>query len=150
MLQMDAKIKAQWIEELRSGRYKQGRGELHRLGTPTRDGDVTEDKFCCLGILSKMCHEAGAAPAEEMGDSVMAYGEAGDTAYLPLDVVKWAGMKFEGDRAYPDSPMEETRGIITYGAAPSGDGGINLSLMNDNGSTFDEIADTIEKHIVGV
>jgi hypothetical protein len=149
-LKMKADIKQRWIEELRSGRYKQGRGELHRLGTPTRDGDVTEDQFCCLGVLSKMCHEAGATPAEEKVGNVMEYGEPGDTTYLPLDVIKWAGMKFEGRRMYLDSVVEETRGIITYGATPSEDGEINLSIMNDNGSTFEEIADVIEKHVVGV
>ena len=37
---MDAQTKAKWVEALRSGKYKQGRGQL-RLG----------DTYCCLGVL---------------------------------------------------------------------------------------------------
>lgn len=37
---MNPEIKAKWLAALRSGEYKQGRGEL-------RNGD----SFCCLGVL---------------------------------------------------------------------------------------------------
>lgn len=42
---MDMLIKRDWIEALRSGKYKQGTGRLHGA-----DGS-----FCCLGVL---CHVA--------------------------------------------------------------------------------------------
>jgi len=38
---MNAELKAKWIEALRSGRYKQGRGFLRNAN----------DEFCCLGVL---------------------------------------------------------------------------------------------------
>jgi hypothetical protein len=37
---VDAELKTKWVEALRSGRYKQGRGCL-------RSGD----NYCCLGVL---------------------------------------------------------------------------------------------------
>lgn len=38
---MDAKLKAQWVEALRSGKYKQGQASLRR-----------GDSYCCLGVLA--------------------------------------------------------------------------------------------------
>lgn len=38
---MDAKIRREWVEALRSGKYKQTRGRLRK--------DATH--FCCLGVL---------------------------------------------------------------------------------------------------
>lgn len=37
---MDATLKAQWVEALRSGKYQQGYGALRK-----------GDQFCCLGVL---------------------------------------------------------------------------------------------------
>ena len=51
---MNAELKAKWVEALRSGRYKQGRGFLRNAN----------DEFCCLGVLcdvvdsSKWMHPA--------------------------------------------------------------------------------------------
>lgn len=44
---MDQKIKQQWVEALRSGKYIQGTGALRR---PTNEY-ITEESFCCLGVL---------------------------------------------------------------------------------------------------
>lgn len=41
---MDKKIKAKWVEALRSGKYQQGKLSLR---TTTK----AADKFCCLGVL---------------------------------------------------------------------------------------------------
>lgn len=38
---MDKALKAKWLEALRSGKYKQGRGKLRSV----------DDEFCCLGVL---------------------------------------------------------------------------------------------------
>lgn len=40
---MDAEIKAKWIDALRSGKFKQGRGQFEYEGS-----------FCCLGVLCKV------------------------------------------------------------------------------------------------
>ncbi len=42
---MDEQIKKQWVEALRSGRYKQGREYLR---TELSDGSYS---YCCLGVL---------------------------------------------------------------------------------------------------
>lgn len=42
---MTPEFKAQWIEALRSGRYKQAQGTLYRQ---------TVDGYCCLGVLCKV------------------------------------------------------------------------------------------------
>lgn len=43
---MDADLKARWVAALRSGEYKQGRGQLQD----------TKNRYCCLGVL---CRVAG-------------------------------------------------------------------------------------------
>jgi hypothetical protein len=45
---MDAQLKKQWLEALRSGKYDQGTGQL-------RDGNC----FCCLGILCDIFSPSG-------------------------------------------------------------------------------------------
>ena len=39
---MDQEIKIKWVEALKSGKYKQGRGQLRSLN----------NEFCCLGVLA--------------------------------------------------------------------------------------------------
>lgn len=46
---MDPALKAQWLDALRSGNYRQGRGELR-----------CNDNYCCLGVLCKI------GPTEEV------------------------------------------------------------------------------------
>jgi len=54
---MDKKIKRKWIKALRSGKYNQGLGALCQRQDYPREDDkgkvtyVTEDAFCCLGVL---------------------------------------------------------------------------------------------------
>ena len=38
---MRKELKEKWLEALRSGKYKQGRGDLRNV----------DDEFCCLGVL---------------------------------------------------------------------------------------------------
>lgn len=38
---MDPELKEKWLEALRSGKYRQGRGKLRNK----------DDEFCCLGVL---------------------------------------------------------------------------------------------------
>ena len=69
---MKSEIKQRWIEALRSGEYKQGKGRLH-MG----------DEFCCLGVLCEILdtpsviHQATGAKAYD-----------GETAYLPYSVAQ--------------------------------------------------------------
>lgn len=40
---MDKTLKRKWIKALRSGKYRQGQGELYSKG-----------KYCCLGVLARI------------------------------------------------------------------------------------------------
>ena len=48
---MNAEVKKQWVEALRSGKYEQGIGVLRRHN----DG---EDQYCCLGVLCDLYTKA--------------------------------------------------------------------------------------------
>lgn len=42
---MNKKLKAKWVKALRSGKYKQGRGQLYNPKTK---------RYCCLGVLCRL------------------------------------------------------------------------------------------------
>ena len=46
---MKADIKTRWVEALRSGHYKQGKGQLR----------PTSDSYCCLGVLCDIMNPEG-------------------------------------------------------------------------------------------
>lgn len=121
---MNPEIKEQWIEALLSGEYKQGKHSLRSF----------DDMFCCLGVLCDLAVKAGVIPEpEEAFDTCYSY--LGSCSALPEAVVEWAGMKngLKGDRA----------AHVGYGSY--GRHGV-LSLDNDTGKTFEEIAEIIRKN----
>lgn len=120
---MDPKIKAWWLEALRSGEYKQGTGYLRR-----------GDKFCCLGVLCNLAVEAGAPKVEEdllPDKNVSTY--SGAESVLPSSVMEWAGLK--------DS--DPTLVVGSGGASDYRP----VSDFNDGGATFNMIADLIEAQL---
>jgi hypothetical protein len=94
-------IKAKWLEDLRSGNFRQGRAVLHRV---TRDdnGKIVHE-FCCLGVLCEQAVAAGVVERTFVGDASgtghyryhapgvdgACYGDAN---YLPRVVAEWAGL----------------------------------------------------------
>ena len=48
---MNKAIKRKWLQELRSGSYKQGKSYLRRLHPKELDPSKLEERWCCLGIL---------------------------------------------------------------------------------------------------
>lgn len=147
---MKADIHERWIEELRSGKYRQGGGELHYISYWRSETGLPEpryEKFCCLGVLCKMAADAGAVETE-IGRNVVAYGGEGETTYLPEQVIEWAGLKYEGERQYTNSDIEESRGILTN--TKDAREFRSLAVMNDSGVPFDEIADVIRDEIIPV
>jgi hypothetical protein len=97
---MDAQLKANWIEALRSGKYQQAKSFLK-----------TDDGYCCLGVL---CDIQGAdfdAINEEFGSLSLSY-----------------------------NPKEYLGQVPETSAS-------ELAQMNDNGKSFSEIADYIEKNL---
>lgn len=116
-------IRDEWTAKLRSGEFKQGRFALR-----TKD-----DEYCCLGILCQIAVGYGAidAPRPHPHSKNYRYGlrssqgeTQGDVAFLPIEVMEWAGI---------DTP-DGRYGEIGY-----------LSTDNDNGVPFDVIANIVER-----
>lgn len=76
---MNKEIAKKWVAALRSGEYKQGKGQL-------RD---TENRFCCLGVLCNLHAQAHPRIAAKQRDKD-AYMTS--TGILPQEVMDWAGM----------------------------------------------------------
>jgi len=76
---MNKDIKKKWVDALRSGEYKQGKGQLRLY-------DVS---FCCLGVLCNLAMKEGLAKWENNSFLDQEFG-------LPEEVTNWAGLK-EGD-----------------------------------------------------
>lgn len=56
---MDAKLKADWVKALRSGRFKQTKLALRKKGG-----------FCCLGVLARVAHIPIARSGTTVSESV--------------------------------------------------------------------------------
>lgn len=128
---MNADIKAQWVNALRSGDYEQGRGWLNNNG-----------KFCCLGVLCDLAEKAGvvrSGPLEvegAMDPAPLAYFTSdtlinlNDRMMLPRAVVQWAEMSVtDPDRiTNPDTGEADTL----------------INLNDELGYDFERIAQVIE------
>lgn len=114
---MNKEVKEKWLKALRSGEYLQG---VHQL----RCGD----KYCCLGVLSDLYIKEtndGEWVRNDDGEHVIKIGNKMMLEVLPTVIVNWSGL--------PDmnpNVMGETE---------------TIACLNDNGLTFNEIADLIEK-----
>ena len=117
-----------WIAALRSGEFKQGKDRLR-----------TDDRFCCLGVACELAAREGIidkGKGERMdsgltryqyGSYELYYGE-GKYQYLPRLVCDWLGLN-------------------------TSEGGYNqtsLTVLNDEGATFEEIAAVIESEPEGL
>ena len=134
---MNPQVKEKWLTALRSGKYKQTRKILRG-----------NEGFCCLGVLCDIYSKETDNPWETRVWTDCNYGyeyvnvdesEAskcdflyfyGEEEYLPQTVVEWAELKNNN----PD-------------VVDSDDTTISISRLNDNGVSFQEIADIIEKHL---
>lgn len=122
---MKSDVKQKWLEALREGSYRQCQG---RLKTPGKDG--TRTKYCCLGVLTNIyIKETGKVKWCEITGSVV----------LPPEVRRWAGL----NRSNPVVPLKG------YTEAGLSRGRGHLAELNDDGYSFKQIADLIEKHIPG-
>lgn len=108
----------QWLDALRSGNYKQGKGALQRNG-----------EFCCLGVACEVAikNELGIKVSHD-ADGFVQYGT--EYNHLPPVVGEWFGFE-RGDMFNPRL----------------GDGiGSDAIRANDELKlSFEEIADALEK-----
>lgn len=116
---MDNRIKNLWLEALRSGEYKQTNGTLHRL----KHFDSIPERHCCLGVLCDLAVKDGLPVEVKARIEYVEYDD--ESCTLPSRVIKWAGL------TYNDLFIGNKR----------------LSEYNDEGASFDQIADLIEKHL---
>lgn len=119
---MKAKIKAKWLEALRSGEYVQGKNALK-----TKEG-----KYCCLGVLCDLHRKTTKKAGCNWGVNNSGEGVYfKNTGALPKEVMDWAG--FTEHSADGD--------LVLNGK------GTNLASLNDGkGYGFKRIAQVIEKH----
>ena len=117
---MKREVAEKWVEALRSGQFKQGKGVLKN-----------QAGYCCLGVL---CEISGLGKFETSYNdhyNCFVFREAdGPKAcnYLPPQVQAWAGLR-NHNPAIPskvDTPAAQ------------------LAKMNDDGATFDELATLID------
>ena len=119
---MDEKVKILWVKALKSGEFKQIKTRLH-------DGEG----FCALGVLAALAMNEGIctySPKKEAFD--------GRWETLSYNIMKWANIA-----QFDDEFLEPGAGKIKFiykGKETS------ITDLNDNGLSFEEIADVIEKH----
>lgn len=121
---MKEEVKDLWVAALRSGRYKQEIGALETCAGS-----------CCLGVLTRefMVRHPGVVRVSNQGRNeprifINPLINESSTEVLLGVVQKWAG-------------VANADGLFDFDASFT-----SLTEMNDEGVSFDEIADSIEKH----
>ncbi len=140
---MNENIKSRWVAALRSGNYSQARGRLE-----------SESHYCCLGVLCEIAVKDNIVDKYKTAEGSL-YASFSDpidrgTAVLPIAVMEWAGLPTDDPNPAVILRHDEIPPSISkhdYGDVflSTGDGKTNLASLNDNGATFEEIADIIEK-----
>ena len=127
---MDEQIKQRWLEALRSGEYQQTKGTLHDT-----------KGFCCLGVLCDVLKNDPLFRGEWVynGGKVAQFVEEGGESSMALpSEVFMQRMGIDRNDPYTQEPRVFTDGDI---------GKHRLATLNDEGYTFAEIADIIERDL---
>jgi hypothetical protein len=110
------------VEALRSGRYKQGLGRLRK-----------NDQFCCLGVACDIADKHGwfSHPTETQ----TLYSHHGASVSLPVKVQEYFGFYSSTGRPQDNQRIDIDGQPISFDS---------LEMANDEGCTFEEIANYIE------
>lgn len=127
---MKLEIKAQWVTALRSGKYVQGRTNLK---------DNIAGTHCCLGVLTELYAKEHNLNFTGDGPFLKSpserFPELGYEMLCPA-VMEWAGLIKEDPVIHvPLCNNEDTSDHCT------------LSNLNDDNTTFNQIADLIEQQL---
>lgn len=125
---MNAQIKEAWLTALRSGAYKQGRGQLH-----------VEDTFCCLGVLCDLHAKDGLGQWIDDGDAMYKY--IGDMQLPPIQVMRWAELPSVNPSIDGTALTNLNDGIEGY------DDDAECDVILEEPLSFAEIADLIERYL---
>lgn len=119
-------IKNMWVEALRSGKYRQGNGALRN----------EHNEFCCLGVLCDLVAPDKWTESDIKGiNNEKLYASYDDEGLLPRRIVEQIAVSGSIQRNF------------TVNLCGGPDKGVVLSELNDNGYTFNQLADIIEKHL---
>lgn len=121
---MNQEIKKQWVEALRSGKYKQGKFKLKR-----------NDQYCCLGVLCDIVKGSLGKDWENIRDVGKGESFCNVTTLLPWEVANLAQIDV--------NPYVEGVPLIKHNDS----GEWNQGGVTNTAKTFAEIADLIEKHL---
>lgn len=131
---MNPEIKKDWITDLRSGKFKQGRYSLR-----TVDPDTGIQKDCCLSVLTdQYIRKTGDSGYERDLDEINLNINTGKMQYkgsnfLHPSVKAWAGLNCISD-------------LVDLPKKINGSAATTLAGLNDQESfTFDQIANVIEE-----
>lgn len=116
---MDQTLKAKWVEALRSGKYRQGKGRL-------RDD---EDRMCCLGVCADIFAPSGWRRLR---------AESRWFSYSDGDALRYCRLP-DSTREALGLTGEQENGLIDRN---DGTGG-----FTGNPQTFEQIADYIEQNL---
>jgi hypothetical protein len=145
-LKLKPEVKQLWLEGLRSGDFPQCSGKLSNgVG------------YCCLGVLSELAHREGVIAREEQQntwkpvsgggtrtETSVHYGAYAASNYLPREVADWAFEEYDPNVVYWENPRVKD---------PRPEGHLmkvevtSLAELNDEGFTFEEIADVVEEQL---
>ena len=122
---LDPVVKKQFVAALRSGEYPQGQAALNINGC-----------FCCLGVLTDLAVKAGIIewtdyPRARSARKGVLIDNKVETCILSPQVAKWAG-------------SETLLGDVRFGNGPDD---TLMSLNDDLGYTFSQIADIVEERL---
>jgi hypothetical protein len=123
---MNPDVKQLWLTALESGEFAQGFCNLAYVDA----SGVT--RRCCLGVLCELAVRAGIIPTPTLNDD-LSHGRRllsydGPTKFLPVAVVRWAGLRGTGG-----NPLV---------------GSVSLAFVNDERrASFAVIAAEIREHL---
>lgn len=143
---MNIQVKDKWLNALRSGDYKQEQGKLR-----------SDEGFCCLGVLCDLYIQENELKWEEdikliYDDELKEYVKVsshdkyyfdGESEFLPKSVMEWAEL-------HRNNPYVRVDNSIEYEDNEEGvkwESEDQISDLNDNGYTFDQIAWIIETQL---
>ena len=122
---MDKRIKKLWVNALRSGEFKQGRGFLLKDGC-----------YCALGVLSVLALIEGICTYEEI-NGVGAFDKR--KFNLSFNVMKWADIAQDNERYL----ISSEHGVIVKIHKKD----TTIMELNDKGMSFKKLSTIIERHL---
>lgn len=121
---MNTAIAGRWVAALRSGKYQQG------LNLLKQQHDSGKDSFCCLGVLCELYLEdhPGSPFAPELRPDIDRPTSTSGAAYS----------YGEDDHELPPAAIREWAELRPHSCDA-------LAEQNDNGTSFEELANLIER-----